>query len=202
MNGPLTQALALSGRADMLLTLLLGAGFGWTLERAGFGSSRNLTAIFYGRDFRVLRVMFTAIVTAALGAYTLDLAGVVPLASIGLLDTWLWGQLAGGLLFGVGFVVGGWCPGTSIVGAVSGKIDAVLFIGGLVLGSTVFTLGYELFAPLQNAGPRGRALLHDALGLPSGMVVLGVALVAVGAFRVVGRIERAVNARAPEGSLP
>jgi hypothetical protein len=197
MEGPVSQVLKLSYNTEMVVSVFIGMGFGWALERAGFGRSTNLTSVFYGRDFRVLRVMFTAIVTAMLGLYFADLTGVMPLASIGVLDTWLWAALVGGLLFGAGFIIGGWCPGTSIVGAVSGKVDAVLFIGGLVLGSTLFTLGAEDLVRLQNAGARGRVLLHEWAGVSSGVMVFLVALFAIGAFWAVGRVERAVNARLP-----
>jgi hypothetical protein len=199
MDGPLTQVLGLSHPTEMLISVLVGMGFGWALERAGFGRSTNLTSIFYGRDFRVLRVMFTAIATAMVGLYFLDLLGVLPLSSIGILDTYTWAALVGGLVFGAGFIVGGWCPGTSIVGLVSGKIDAALFIGGLVLGSLLFTLGFGDLKGLQDAGARGRVLLHEAFHLSSGWMVLLVALFAVGAFAAVGRIERAVNARLAGG---
>jgi len=195
MDGPLSQFLKLGYSTEMLLSIFVGMGFGFALERAGFGRSDNLAAIFYGRDFRVLRVMFTAIVTAMLGLYFLDLFRVLPISSIGLLDTYLWAQLVGGLLFGVGFIVGGWCPGTSIVGVVSGKVDAALFVGGLVVGSTLFTLGFESFQGLQNAGARGRVLLHDLFRVPSGVAVFGVTLFAVGAFWAVGRIQEAVVRR-------
>jgi hypothetical protein len=202
MEGPLSQVLNLDFSTEMMLSVLVGVGFGFVLERAGFGRSDNLAAIFYGRDFRVLRVMFTAIVTAMIGLYFLDLLGILPIASVGLLDTYLWAQLVGGLLFGAGFIVGGWCPGTSIVGVVSGKVDALLFVFGLVLGSTLFTLGFGALAPLQNAGARGRLLLHDAFGVSSGIMVFAVALFAVGSFWAVGRIEAAVRARLATQAAP
>jgi hypothetical protein len=208
MNAPLTQWMQLSYSTEMMLSVFVGFGFGFVLENAGFGRSDNLAAIFYGRDFRVLRVMFSAIVTAMCGLYLLDLSGVLPLASIGILDTYLGAQLAGGLLFGFGFIVGGWCPGTSIVGIVSGKVDALLFVGGLVLGSTLFTLGIDNLAPLQNAGARGRVLLHEYFHVPSGVMVFAVALFAIGCFWAVGKIEVAVRSEerpapdaAVEGSL-
>jgi len=202
MNAPLTQWLQLSYSTEMMLSVIVGFGFGFVLEKAGFGRSDNLAAIFYGRDFRVLRVMFSAIVTAMCGLYLLDLSGVLPLSSIGILDTYLGAQLIGGLLFGFGFIVGGWCPGTSIVGIVSGKIDALLFIGGLVIGSTLFTLGIDNLAAVQNAGARGRVLLHEYLHVSSGVMVFAVALFAVGSFWVVGKIEAAVQARLKPASPP
>ncbi len=195
MGGPLVQVLSLSHAAEMMIAVMVGMGFGWVLERAGFGRSDNLASIFYGRDFRVLRVMFTAIATAMIGLYFLDLTGVMPISSIGILDTYLVAQLVGGLLIGFGFIVGGWCPGTSIVGLVSGKVDALLFIGGLVAGSMFFTLGFDSFGPLQDAGARGRVLLHEQFHVSSGLMVLAVALFAVASFWAVGKIEKALRTR-------
>jgi hypothetical protein len=198
MEGPLSVVLRFGFATEMLAAVAVGFGFGFALERAGFGRADRLAAIFYGRDFRVLRVMFSAIVTAMVGLYFLDLVGVMPLSSIGILDTYLPAQLVGGLVLGAGFIVGGYCPGTSVVAAVSGKIDAWLFLGGLVLGSAVFTLSWDTLAPLANAGARGRWLLHDLFHVSSGVMVFAVALFAVGAFWAVGRIEAAVRRRYPE----
>src|SRR3990172_4119905 len=195
MEGPLSVVLKMSHPTEMMISVLIGIGFGFVLERAGFGRADRLTANFYGRDFRVLRVMFTAIVTAMLGLYVLDLLAILPLSSIGILDTYLLPQIVGGLLLGVGFIVGGYCPGTSVVAAVSGKIDAVLFMLGIAFGSAVFTFGYDTLAPLANAGARGRVLLHDFFHVNSGIVVFAVSLFAVGAFWAVGRIEQLVRAR-------
>jgi len=193
MEGPLSVVLKFSHTSEMIAALFVGLGFGFTLERAGFGRADNLAAIFYGRDFRVMRVMFTAIVTAMLGLYFFDLLGVLPLSSIGILDTYLLPQLVGGLLLGAGFIVGGYCPGTSLVAVASGKTDAALFIGGLLAGSMVFTLGYDSLSALQNGTAMGRVLLHEYFRLPSAVLVLGVVLFAVGAFFAVGKIEAAVR---------
>jgi hypothetical protein len=198
MDGPLGVVMGFSRPLDLATGLMVGLGFGFVLERAGFGRADNLTAIFYGRDFRVLRVMFTAIVTGMLGLYFMDLVGFMPLSSIGLLDTYLLPQLVGGLLLGVGFIIGGYCPGTSLVASASGKVDGLLFLVGLVLGSAVFTLGFDSFAPLQKATAMGRVLIHEYLGVPAGVVVLGVALMAVGAFAAVAVVERWVNGHGGE----
>ena len=75
MEGPLSLALNLGSTAESVSGLVCGIGFGFALERAGFGRADNLASVFYGRDFRVLRVMFSAIVTAMIGLYFLDLVG-------------------------------------------------------------------------------------------------------------------------------
>lgn len=194
MNGPITSVLNAGTTTELVLALLIGLGFGFTLERGGFGRADNLASIFYGRDFRVLRVMFTAIVTATVGLYGLDLLGILPIHTIGILETWWVPQLLGGLMLGAGFIVGGYCPGTSLVAMMSGKLDALFFVGGLFLGSLVFTLGFDVIAPVQKMGAMGRVLLHEALHVPSGVMVLLVVLMAVGAFALVKKIETRVNA--------
>lgn len=193
MNGPLLTAYALSDSTDLLFAVLVGFGFGFVLERAGFGSADRLTAIFYGRDFRVMRVMFTAVVTTMLGLYGLDLAGVMPLGELAVLPTYLWPQLVAGLFLGAGFIVGGYCPGTAFVGAASGKVDALFFIGGLAVGS----LGFAVVSPDLQAwhvsGSMDRVLLHEVLGVPAGVAVLGVVAFALGCFWAVGHVQRWVR---------
>ena len=86
--------------------VLAGFGFGFVLERAGFGSSRKLAAQFYFTDLTVFKVMFTAIVTAMLGVYWLSVFGFMDLSLVYLTPTFLAPQMVGGLILGAGFVVG------------------------------------------------------------------------------------------------
>jgi hypothetical protein len=188
----------MSHGTEMVLAVLVGMGFGFVLERAGFGRADNLAAIFYGRDFRVMRVMFTAILTAMIGVYFLDLIGFMPIGEIGLLPTYLLPQLVGGLLLGAGFIIGGYCPGTSLVAIASGKIDALIFVSGIFVGSAAFTLSYPTLANFHGSTAMGRLLIHEWLGVPSGVVVLGVALFAVGALYAVTRIETIVRKKIGE----
>lgn len=174
----------------LLWAALIGVAFGFWLERAGFGSSRKLTAIFYLRDFAVLQVMFTAIVTAALGLGALALLGVVDIAQLHRMETVLAPQIVGGLVFGVGFVMGGWCPGTALVGLAAGKVDALVFLLGAMLGSLVFAILYPALLPFQSAGACGVLTLPEVLGLSPGVSTLLVVLVAVAAFAGAGRLVR------------
>lgn len=195
MEFPLVLSTEMSHGAQMFAALLVGVGFGFALERGGFGRADNMAAIFYGRDFRVMRVMFTAIVTAMVGVYFLDLVGIMPLGSIGLLPTYVLPQLVGGLLLGFGFIIGGYCPGTSIVATVSGKADGLMFLLGIVGGSTLFTVAYDWFAGFHVSTALGRVLLHEYFGIPSGVMVLVVTLFAVGALWAATRIEGIVLRR-------
>ena len=193
MNQPLIAAHPVSYSVEMLLALLVGLGFGFALERAGFGRADNLAAIFYGRDFRVLRVMFTAIVTCALGLYALDGFGWLPLASLKLLETFWVPQAVGGFLLGAGFIIGGYCPGTGLVGAVSGKLDALLFLAGLVAGTFVFSFTQPWVEEFQLRGSLGDRLLPEALNLPKPITALILLGLAIGAFRFAGWVERRVG---------
>ncbi|MFZ5558276.1 MAG: DUF6691 family protein [Pseudomonadota bacterium] len=134
MTLPLYLAADWSAENDMAIAFAIGIGFGFLLERAGFGGARKLTAVFYFYDMAVLKVMFTAIVTTLAGLFLLSAAGWLDLSELWVTPTNAVAQIAGGLLFGVGFVVGGYCPGTSVAGIATGRLDALVFALGLVTG--------------------------------------------------------------------
>lgn len=169
---------------------LLGIGFGFVLERAGFGSAKTLAGQWYGYNFAVLRVMFTAIVVSMVGLFGLYYLGVVDLSLVYVNETYLWPQLIGGLIFGAGFAIGQYCPGTAVVACATGKIDAMVFMGGFFVGLLAFFFSYDAVEPFYLSGERGRVLLPDALGLPAGVVVLAVVLVALGAFALTHVLDR------------
>lgn len=171
--------------AAFLVAGLLGVAFGFWLERAGFSSSRRLTGVFYGRDFAVIQVMFSAIVTALVGLRLLVVAGLVAEADVYHMETVLAPQVVGGLVFGVGFVMGGWCPGTALVGLASGKGDALVFLGGAALGSVGYALAWPRLAAFSTLGACGVCTLPQRFGLTPGMTTLLVVAVALLAFVVV-----------------
>lgn len=173
---------ALGSSTAFVLSLLLGFGFGFALEQAGFGSSRRLAGIFYFRDMTVLRVMFTAMVTAMLGLQLALSLGLVHADQIYFLPTVYGAQIVGGLLFGVGFVLSSWCPGTAAVGLASGRLDALIFLGGAVLGSVLFNELYGLVAPLYTWGDSGVKFVWAALGMSAPVFALVFSAVAVAAF--------------------
>lgn len=168
--------------AALVAAAAIGLAFGFFLERAGFGSSRKLVSIFYLRDFAVFKVMFTAIVTAMLGIRLLSLSGTVDLGTWYQMETFLWPQIAAGLLFGVGFVMGGWCPGTAVVGVASGRGDAALFLGGAAIGSVAYAWAFPALADFAGSGACGVSTLPEAFGMSTGLIALLVVLMAIGAF--------------------
>jgi hypothetical protein len=190
MNFPFNAFHEVGVDAALLISLLIGFGFGFMLENGGFGSSKILAGIFYGKDWRVLKVMFSAIVTAMLGLYAVQGMGWIAMDQIAFRPTYLGGQVVGGLLLGFGFVTAGYCPGTSVVGIVSGKLDAVFAMFGMLIGIGVFEEAFSVFAGVRDWGDMGIVSLSDWMGISNGFIVLMVAAMAIGAFSVVGYFER------------
>lgn len=169
---------------------LLGIAFGFVLERAGFGNAKTLAGQWYGYNFAVLRVMFTAIVVSMVGLFGLYYLGVVDLSLVYVNETFLWPQLVGGFIFGMGFAIGQYCPGTAVVACATGKIDAMVFMGGFFVGLLGFFFSYDAVETFYLSGDLGRVLLPDALGIPAGVVVLLVVVVALGAFALTHVLDR------------
>lgn len=173
---------ALDTSGAWLAAFVIGLLFGLALERAGFGSSRRLTGVFYFEDMAVVKVMFTAMITAMLGlAYLLTFGWISP-DEVYFMPTFYGAQLVGGLIFGVGFVMGGWCPGTAAVGLASGRLDALTFFGGAVLGSIFFNEIFGLIKPLYTWGEVGVVFIYQSLGVSPGGFALFFTLVAVACF--------------------
>ena len=189
MNAPLYQFGLFGAGASLLVALVIGLGFGFCLERAGFGNGRKLAAQFYLADLTVFKVMFTAILTAMAGLYLLSTAGVLDLSLVYHLPTFLVPQIVGGLMFGVGFVIGGYCPGTSCVAASSGRIDGLVLIAGMMSGIWVFVELYPRLETFLNMSPMGELELPGLLGIPYGAVVAILGTLAAAGFWIANRIE-------------
>jgi hypothetical protein len=190
MNAPFFKFGLFGDEASLIVAFVIGIGFGFFLERAGFGSARKLTDQFYFKDMAVFRVMFTAIVTAMLGLFYLGAVGWVDLSLVYVTPTYLWPQIVGGLLLGIGFIVGGYCPGTSVVAMSTGKVDAAVNIVGIVVG--IFAIGeaWPAIEGFADSSALGSPTLPGLFHLPFGLVVFLVVLMAVGGFWGAGALER------------
>lgn len=172
--------------------LLSGVLFGYALEAAGFGSPRKLTGQFSLRDFSVFKVMFTAVLVCAIGLYVLRLVGWMGPNAVFIPTLFFWAVLGGGLLIGAGFAMGGYCPGTSVVGVASGRIDAVVFGIGMVVGTSAFAWVYEPLMGFYLAGKGPNAqTLPQLFGLPEWVILLVLVIFAAVGFRLGSMMERA-----------
>ena len=183
MTAPYFELGYFGARCALIAALIIGVAFGWCLESAGMGSARKLAAQFYLTDLTVFKVMFSAIVTAMLGLFWLGRIGMLDLSRVYVPETFIVPQLVGGLVFGVGFAIGGLCPGTSCVAAVTGRLDGALLVLGMWVGVLATGLFFPALQSLYGETPRGALTLPQLLRLPYGLVVLGVVLIALGGFR-------------------
>ncbi len=190
--GPLVPFI-IGNEFNLIIALLVGIGFGFVLEQAGFSSTKKLVGLFYGYDFTVLKVFFTAGVTAMTGVLLLSHLGFLDLSLIYINPTFLWSALIGGAIMGIGFIVGGFCPGTSVCAAAIGKLDALAFVFGGALGVFAFIEGYPAFEKIYLAENWGPVLINEKLGLSK--ILFGIMLsgVAFAAFYITGIIENRVN---------
>lgn len=176
-------------RGALLAALIIGIAFGWCLESAGMGSARKLAGQFYLTDLTVFKVMFSAIVTAMLGVFWLGRLGVLDVSRVYVPETYLVPQLVGGLIFGIGFALGGLCPGTSCVAAVTGRLDGAALVMGMWSGVLATGLFFPTLAQFYERTPRGVVTLPQIAHMTYGTAVFLVVLAALAGFVAAERIE-------------
>ena len=182
--GPIIPLFEISEEINLLIAFLIGLGFGFALEQAGFSSSRKLAGMFYGYDITVLKVFFTAAITAMLGLLYMNYLGMIDMSIVYVNDYYMSSAIVGGVIMGAGFIIGGFCPGTSVCAAAIGKIDAMYFIGGSLIGILLFGQTYPLWEKLHNAQHLGSIKLSDTIGWSDGLLGLVVIIAAIAMFWV------------------
>ncbi len=188
--GPLFNA---TDEWSFVIALVIGIAFGYLLESAGFSSSRKLAGVFYGYDFVVLQVFFTAAITAAIGLLFFEYFGWIDLSDIWVNRFYTGSAILGGALMGLGFVVGGFCPGTSACASAIGKIDAMLFLGGFIIGVVIFDAFYPLYAGFYKAGNQGPIKIYESLGMNREVFLLLFVIIAIASFVATGYIQQKIS---------
>ncbi|MCB0729572.1 MAG: YeeE/YedE family protein [Ignavibacteriae bacterium] len=190
--GPLVPDI-ISNDLNFIVALVIGVAFGAILEQAGFSTSKKLVGLFYGYDFTVLRVFFTAGLVAMFGTIMLDHWGYLDINLIYINPLFVGAAIAGGLIMGLGFVIGGFCPGTSVCAAAIGKIDAMYFILGSVIGILLFAEGYPLWEEFYNSYSFGSVRIFNTLGISQSVFAFILTSIALFAFWATSIIENKVN---------
>lgn len=191
--GPLIPQGLIAGGWDFVIALLLGMAFGFILEASGFSSSRNIAGVFYGYNFVVLRVFFTAVLVCMVGLSYFDYMGWINMDMLYILPTFPKPMIIGGIIMGLGFVTAGFCPGTSYTAMAIGKIDGFVFTGGLFLGIFIFSEIFPLFEGFYYEGNLGSLTLGEFFGVSNQVVTFGFIVVALVAFYVTWLIEKRVR---------
>lgn len=179
---PLSSYYAFPEWLNMLTALLIGTGFGFALEQAGFSSSRKLAGMFYGYDTTVLKVFFTAAIVALIGSQFMSFFGLLNLNQVYVNEFYVTASIVGGIIMGAGFIMGGFCPGTGLCALSIGKIDAMVFIAGGFSGAFLFTESYPRIEKLANANFRGPVKINEALGISPGLFILILVAAAAAMF--------------------
>jgi hypothetical protein len=181
--------------------LVFGILFGLFLERGGLGVPHKLIGVFYLRDFTAPKVMLTAIIVASTGLYLLADIHLLDLSRVWIVPTFFWPQLVGGMLFGSGLILCGYCPGTSIVGLASGRLDALVAMTGIVGGSFLFAFVYPFLEGFYRSSDMGVVTIQKVLGTSHWVVI--IALIAAGGmmFTVLDRMARNQKSRGDSKQL-
>jgi hypothetical protein len=191
--GPLIPNEIIPAEWNSIFALVIGIAFGYILESSGFSSSRKLAGVFYGYDFAVLKVFFTAALVSSIGILYLDYMGYLDLGALYVHPTYLKGALIGGGIMGLGFIMGGFCPGTSICAAAIGKIDALVYVGGILIGIFLFSELFSRFEPWYAGGFMGYITIMDAFEISPYIFVFGFTLLAVLSFVIADIVRKRVK---------
>jgi rhodanese-related sulfurtransferase len=180
-----------------MVYMLIGFLFGYVLEISGFGNALKLAPQFYFKDLTVLKVMFGAIIVAMVLVFLSTGLGLLDYKLVYVNPTYLWPGIVGGLIMGVGFILGGFCPGTSLVSMATAKLDGIAFVGGVFFGIFLFGETVQYFEEFWYSSYLGRVTLPEILGVPTGWVVLGVVLMALFMFWGAEQLERIIGGKDP-----
>jgi hypothetical protein len=188
--GPLSTLISMPEWLELLLALIIGIGFGFSLEQAGFSSSRKLAGMFYGYDTTVIKVFFTAAIVALIGSQLLSFFGLLNLDMVFVNELYLGASIVGGIIMGAGFIMGGFCPGTGLSALSIGKIDAMVFFAGGLTGAFLFAESYPLIENLATGSYKGPVKIHEAMGISHGLFIFILIIVAVAMFWLAEKAEK------------
>jgi len=191
--GPLIPNHLIPLEWNNIIAIIIGIAFGFVLEASGFSSSRKLAGVFYGYDFAVLKVFFTAAVVSVIGIYYMDYLGYLDITQLYVHPTYLWAAIIGGAIMGVGFVAGGFCPGTSLCAVAIGKLDAWIYVFGILIGIFIFSELYNFIEPLFNGDFLGNITLIDTFNWNPYWFIFIFSIIAIIAFAVADFVQKKVK---------
>jgi hypothetical protein len=180
--GPLSSLVTMPEWLDLLIALLIGIGFGFSLEQAGFSSSRKLAGMFYGYDTTVIKVFFTAAIVALIGSQLLSFFGLLNLNQVFVNEFYVNASIVGGIIMGAGFIMGGFCPGTGLCAMSVGKIDAFAFFAGGLTGAFLFGETYPYIKNLSESTYKGPLKINEVMGISPGLFIFLLIIAAAAMF--------------------
>jgi len=187
---PLTTTPGFPEWLSLAIAFIIGTGFGFALEQAGFSSSRKLAGMFYGYDTTVIKVFFTASIVALIGSQLMGYFGLLDLSKVYVNEYYVTSSLVGGVIMGGGFIMGGFCPGTGISAVSIGKIDAMVFLVGGFIGAFLFAETWPLISGMAGDAYRGPVKINELLGISPSLFTLLLIIFAAGLFWLAEKAEK------------
>lgn len=164
----------------LILGLVTGIAFGYTLQRVGVTQCACLFNALSLRNTKAIKLMGTAVALAIIVLYPITMMSSVEL---GTKTLYIGGVVVGGALFGLGFAMIGLCPGSALAALGGGKRDVLYLIAGALTGSFVFSIVYEPLVPvLIEPLNFGKVALTDFIGGPPIVIAYIVAAIILGAI--------------------
>jgi hypothetical protein len=188
--GPISSLINMPVWLDLLIAFFIGTGFGFALEQAGFSSSRKLVGMFYGYDTTVIKVFFTAAIVALIGSQLLSYLGLLDLNKVFVNEYYVIPAIAGGIIMGAGFIMGGFCPGTGLSAMSIGKIDALFFFFGGLTGAFLFAETYPLIKGIAEGSYKGPVKINEVFGISPGLFTFLLIAAAAAMFWVAEKAEK------------
>ena len=188
--GPLTYFGTISTEWNYVIAVFIGMAFGYIMEASGFSSSRKLIGVFYGYDFAVIRVFFTATIVAIIGLLYMGYFGWIDYNVLFVHPTFVYSAIIGGVIMGFGFIMGGFCPGTSLCAVAIGKLDGWMFTVGLFMGIFIYSEFFPFIEEYYNSGDLGHIKITDYLGISAGWFTFIFTVIAIVMFYVTTLIRR------------
>jgi uncharacterized protein len=172
--------LPVSGNASLWLAILLGAAFGFLLQRGRLTDYDVIVNQFRLSDFTVAKVMFTAIIVGGIGVLVLHQFGW---AKYHVKPAYMLGVTAGAAIFGVGMAIYGYCPGTGVAAVGTGSVHALVGFLGMLVGSVLYALSFPwVKARILPVGAKGAVRLPEMTSVPDAVWFAVLALIAAAGF--------------------
>jgi uncharacterized membrane protein YedE/YeeE len=189
MLAPLYKFGNMSEFGMIIVALLVGFIFGYIVENVGFANAKNFTAVFYGNDWRVHKVIFSTVIITMILLYFSFYLGFLDISMLYVPQLKLKPIIIGGAVLGAGLVIGGYCPGTSVVASMTRKMDAWFYILGYFIGIWLYAEFYPSFSHLMVSKNRGNLTLSELFKLPYGYLAFIIIVYAIVTFFVLSKIE-------------
>lgn len=174
--------------SNLIIALIVGVFFGISLNKAGLTKYHKIVNIYRFTDMTVLKFMMTALVVAMAGLYALRGLGLITFPNIP--ATYVVGNLVGGIVFGVGMALSGYCPGTAAAGAGEGKLDYLVpGLLGFFVGAVIYGLTYQqVFPAISALANFGNTTMPDLWNISPFLTILAFALMSLLLFYLIERV--------------